>query len=304
MFTNFKRVFTLALRNFYRNKGMSVAAVFILTITTLMVTGMFLARGISGFLVEQVQNKIDITAYFKLGTNDQDIADVKTELLKTSSGIKSIEYLSSQDALKIFLDKHTGDPVFSKALAEVGDNPFLPSLNISTNGDPALYEEIDRVLQGDQWSAIVVKVDFSEKKATIEKIFSITSRVNHFGLGLGIVLILVSVLVVLNTIKLVIDASHEEINTMRIVGASDWFIRAPFVIEGAIFGLISFIICLASSLAIAYTLSPGLTALLPGFSLFNYFFLNIWIIILIQMGFGIGLGTIASIIVVRKYLKA
>ena len=303
MLVNLKRVFSFALTDFYRNKGMSVAAIFVLVITTLLVTGLFFSHGISNFLISTINNKIDITAYFKTDAAEQDIKNVRDKLLKESFDIKTIEYISKDDALQNFTQKHQDNSTFSKALSEVGDNPFLPSLNITTNGKAASYQQIANILQNSQFNNIIEKVDFSQKKDTIEKVMSITSAINDFGLALGSILILIAILVVFNTIKLVIESSKEEIGTMKIVGASSWFVRAPFIIEGALFGIISFIICFLATMLAVYFLSSPVSVVMPGFNLFNYFMLNFWMVILIQLAFGIGLGVVASFMGVRKYLK-
>lgn len=303
MFTSFRRITSFAINDFARNKGISLAAIFVLVITTMLVTGLFFFQGITKYLVSQVQDKIDITAYFKEDALEEDILKVKDEILKMSPDVKGVEYISKDKALTIFTEKHKDNGVFSKALEEVGQNPFLPSLNIITTGSALQYEQISNILQTETYSPFIEKVDFSQKKDTIEKVFAITSNINLFGLILGIILVIVAILVVFNTIKLTIEGSKEEISTMRIVGASDSFIRGPFIVQGAIYGLIAFIICLLLSVIFAYSFSPKLGIILPGFSILNYFFSNFWIFILIQFGFGVGLGMISSFIVVRKYLK-
>lgn len=303
MFTNFKRAFNFALVDFYRNKGLSLSAIFVLTITILLFTSLFFVHGISNFLILTIQNKIDIAAYFKEGVLEEDILDIKNQISKISSDIKNIQYVSKEDALKEFTEKHKNSSVISRALTEVGDNPFLPSLNITTNGSPSLYEQVSNILQQDQFSNFIEKVDFAQKKDTIEKVFSITSNINKFGFGLGIILVLVAISVFFNTIKLVIDRSKEEISTMRIVGASSWFIRTPFIIEGAIFGFISFAICFLVTIFSVYFLSSGLSSMMPGFNLFNYFTSNFLTVVFIQLLFGIGLGVIFSSIAVKKYLS-
>jgi len=300
MLTNFKRVLNFALIDFYRNKGMSLAAIFVLTIITLLITGLFLIHGVSDYLISTVQNKIDITAYFKADTGEQDILNVKDQILKDSPSIKSVQYVSKDDALNNFNERHKDNSVFSEALSEVGNNPFLPSLNITTSGDPSQYEQISNILQSDQFKNLVDKVDFSQKRDIIEKVYSITSNINKFGLGLGAVMVLVAILIIFNTMKLVIKSAEEEISTMRIVGASSWFIKAPFIIEGGIFGFISFVICFFITLFSVYFLSHMVGVIMPGFSLFSYFISNFWIIILIQLGFGAGLGALSSLIALGR----
>jgi len=303
MFTNISRVIKFAFQDFLRNKGVSIAAIFVLIVTILLVTGLFFFQGITSYLTLQIQNKIDITAYFKEETLEQDILEIKDEILKISPDIKNIEYISQNQAFQLFAEKHKGDEVLAKALSQVGSNPFLPSLNITTTGDPLQYEQVANTLQTSNFAELIDKVDFSEKKDTIEKVYSITTNINRFGILAGILLILVAMLVVFNTIKLAVDGSKEEIATMRIVGASDWFIRGPFIIQGIIYGFIAFIFCILITGFFAYLLSPKLGVILPGFSIFDYFLTNFWILVLIQLGFGTAVGIISSLIVVRKYLQ-
>jgi len=303
MLTNFKRIITFAINDFSRNKGISIAAVFVLTIAIMLVTGLFFFQGMAGYLISQIQDKIDITAYFKEGTQEQDILDVKDEILKTSPNIKNIEYISKDQALAFFNEKHKDNAILSKALQEVGDNPFLPSLNITTSGDPLQYAQVSNILQTSDFSKLIDKVDFSQKKDTIEKVYSITTSINIFGIIFGIVLIIIAILVVFNTIKLAIESSREEISTMKIVGASDWFVRGPFIIQGIIYGAIAFLICILFSGIFSYFLSPQIRAILPGFDMFGYFLTNLGIFVLIQLGFGIGVGVISALIVVKNHLE-
>ena len=304
MLTNFKRIIKFAFTDFFRNKGVSLAAIFVLVITIMLATGLFFFQGITQYLISQVQDKIDITAYFKEDASENDILKIKDEILKMSPDIKGVEYVSKENALKKFTEKHKDNNVFLKALEEVGQNPFLPSLNISTTGSALQYEQISNTLQTNDYSAFIERVDFSQKKDTIEKVFAVTSNINMFGLILGIILVIVAILVVFNTIKLAVEGLKNEISTMRIVGASDWFIRGPFIAQGAIYGLIAFIICLLLSAFFAYFLSSRLGLIMPGFIAFNYFLSNFWIFILIQLGFGVGLGMVSSFIAVKKYLEA
>ena len=303
MLTNFKRIVKFALNDFGRNKGISIAAIFVLVVTIMLVSGLFFFHGIAAYLTSEIQNKIDVTAYFKDGVSEQDILNVKDEILKVSPNIKNVEYVSKDQALAAFNQKHSDNVILAKALEEVGANPFLPSLNITTNGSPAQYEQISNTLQTADFSKLIEKVDFSQKKDTIQKVYSITQNINLFGLLLGIVLIIIAMLVVFNTIKLAVESSKEEISTMRIVGASDWFVRGPFIIQGIIYGVISFLVCFFISAISSYLLVPKISVMLPGFNLFDFFLTNWWIFVLIQLGFGVGVGIVSSYIVVKKYLK-
>lgn len=302
MFTNFLRVYNFAVKDFLRNKGISLAAIFILVVTVMLATSILFSQGIASFLITQIQNKIDITAYFKEDVKDQDILIARDELLK-SEIVKDVTYVSREDALKNFTERYKDNDVFTKALAQVGDNPLLPSLNIKTNGDPAQYQAVADILQKDDFKNIIDSVDFSQKKDVINKVYSIRSAITKTGLILGIILIIIAILVVFNTIKLTVDSLKEEISTMKIVGASNWFIRGPFIILGAIYGFIAFIICFIISGLFFYFLAGKILEILPGFNSFDYFLAHAWIFILIQVIFGVGTGVVSSFLAVRKYLK-
>lgn len=302
MFISLKRILKFAFLDFSRHRGNNFAAILVLAVPILLATSLFVFQGLSKFIIFQIQEKIDITAYFKETATEEDILMVKDELLKLSSEIKNVQYVSREQALQKFTERHKDNPDFMKALEEVGGNPFLAALNIKTE-DPFQYEKVSTFLSGGPYSQLIEKVDYSQKKETIEKIFTITSNINKFGFGLGIVLFLIAILVVLNTIKLAIDSSKDEITAMRLVGAPNWFIRGPFIIQGAICGFTAFLICLVITGLAVYFIGPKVEVLVPGFGLFNYFMTNILVILAIQVGFGVGLGIIASFILVRSYLR-
>ena len=298
-----KRILKFAWVDFTRNKASNMAAVFILVIPILLATSLFIFKGVSTSIIDKVQEKIDITAYFKEGAQEEDILIIKGELLKLSSEVKDVQYVSKIQALEDFVKKHRDDPDFMNALEEVGGNPFLASLNIKTE-EPLQYEKVASFLISGPYSDFIEKVDYTQKKDTIERIYNITSSVNRFGLVVGAVLFLIAILVVLNTVKLAIDSSADEIKTMKMVGASNWFIRGPFIVQGALCGLSALIISLIISGFCAFFCAAKVMVLVPGFNLFSFFISNMGTILLLQFSFGVVLGAAASYILVRSYLRA
>lgn len=302
MLTNFSRILRFAFIDFLRNKGISLAAIFILVVTVMLATSLLFFWGVSNYLIVQIQDKIDITAYFKEEVEEQNIFLIKNEVSK-SSVVKTIEYVSKEKALEDFKARYGNNEVLAKALFEVGGNPFLPSLNIKTDGSLEQFKEVSDILSKEEFSTFIEKVDFSEKKDIINRVFLTRSAIIKAGLILGIILILIAIMVVFNTIKLTVNSLQEEISTMKIVGATNWFIRGPFIIQGAIYGFVSFAICFILSLIIFYLLKDKIYFILPGFNSFVYFISNVWLFIAVQVGFGVGVGIISSFIAVRRHLK-
>lgn len=301
--SHFKQALQFAVTNLYRNKGTALAAIFVLTVIVFIVTGLFFLHGVSNYLISTVEDKIDVTAYFKTTADEADILAIKKEIEKDGKLVKSVQYVSREDALADFNQKHKDNPVFSQALQEVGDNPFLPSLNIVTNGEAKEYEKVSALLASDKYKDSVEKVDFYQKKDIIEKVFSIVSGVTMFGFAIGFLVMIIAILVVFNTIKLIIKLAEDEISTMRVIGATNWFIKAPFVIEGALFGVVAFVICFVVTLIFSYALSGSVGLMVPGFHLFGYFLSQFFLLVFLQLLAGIGLGALTSLVVVNKHLK-
>lgn len=299
----FKRALQFAMVNFNRNKQTAIAAIFVLSLVIAVVTTIFFMHGATNYLVQTIQEKIDVSAYFNVDTPEDKILTIRSEILKEVPGVKSVEYISRDAALTDFNEKHKDNPVFSQALDEVGDNPFLPSINIVTSGDGSDYEKVANLLEQDKYKDSINKVDFYQKKDIIEKVFAITKGINRFGVFGAFLMIVIAVLVVFNTMKLIITLAQEEISTMRVMGANNWFIKAPFIMEGALFGVVAFIICFVITLLVSYFLSHFISVLVPGFNVFKYFVSNFFGIVLLQLLFSVGLGALASLVVVNKYLK-
>ena len=191
------------------------------------------------------------------------------------------------------------------SLAEVGGNPFLASLKIKAS-EASQYQAISNFLDqtlSPTYKDLIEKVEYYQRKPVIEKIFSITSVISRVGVGFSIILAILAILIAFNTIRLAIYNSQEEIKIQRLVGASNWFIRGPFLVQGAISGFFAALICLLIFALICAIFSSKLEVLFPGLNLWTNFTSNFWILLLIQLAVGIGLGVISSTIAIRKYLR-
>ncbi len=301
MFTSFKRILRSGWISFLRNSGLSTATIFIIVIIISLITFLFLSQGVVNYLINFLQEKVDISVYFKEDSLTEDVLKIKDELSKFSE-VKSIEYISSEEALERFKEKHKDNPIIIESLEEVGKNPFLSSINIKAF-NPEQYEIILNYLKDSQFNGLIEKIDYYQRKPIIEKLFFINSTVNKTGVIFSVILSLIAILVAFNMVKLAIYSSREEIKMMRLVGASSWFIRGPFMIQGAIVGIFSVLITILIFSLLCFFLTPKLQTLLVGFNLFEYFTSNFFTILLIQIIAGVGLGIIPSMIAIRRYIR-
>lgn len=301
MFISLKRIIKSGWVNFRRQAGASLATCFIMVLTISLVTSLFIFQKTSQFLISSLEEKIDISVYFKEDSQEGDILKVKDELVKIPE-VKEIKYISKEEALEIFTQRHKGDQILIESLGEIGENPFLASLNIKAFG-ASQYGQISQILKNSSFQNIIDKVDYYERKTVIERIFSITSNLNRAGIFFSLILGLIAFLVTFNTIRLTIHNSREEIRIMRLVGASNWFIRGPFLFQGALAGIFAVLITLLILVPSFYFLSPKIEVLFPGLNIFSYFSNNFWTILFIQLITGIGMGIIPSLIAIRKHLE-
>ena len=301
MLINLKRILKLGWQNFSRDGGIAAATIFILVMVIFLVSTIFLSKDVNQFLITSLEEKVDVSVYFKENVGEEEILNLKEELSKIPE-VKKITYLSRENALEEFIERHKDNPVLMESLKELGKNPFLASLNIQAK-EASQYGIISDFFEKPELKELIEKIDYYQRKPVIERIFSLTSLVDKASISLSIILVTVAILVTFNTIRLAIVNSKEEIETQRLVGASDWFIRGPFLVQGVISGILAALISLAMLSSICWFISPKIEFFFSGLNLFNLFLKNFWFLLLIQFLTGILLAVISSLIAIRKYLR-
>jgi len=302
MFTLIFRIIKYGFLGAIRSIWLSSATLVIMILALIVMQGLLIFGTITKTALNSLQDKIDISVYFKTDTNEDQILKIKNTL-ESFSEIKSIEYISREDALLQFKNAHQGDPTISQALDELKDNPLSASLNIKAK-DPKDYPVIDTYLKNDSITPFVDKVNFSQNQVVIERLTKIIDTIKKGGIILSFILAAIAILITFSTIRLAIYSNREAIGVMRMVGASNNFIRGPYIAEGIIFGIISGLISVLIFLPLASLASPYIKALIPEMDLSSYLLTNFWSHLGIQLGFGIILGVISSLIAIRRYLKA
>jgi cell division transport system permease protein len=307
LWVNIKRVIKAGFMSFVRNGFVSLSAILIMTVTLFVIGSvMFMLAGLNSSLSE-VKNKVDISVYFTTDAKEVDVLAVKKSLEALPAVIK-VEYISKEDALKRFKDRHEGDELTLQALEELGTNPLGAVLNIKAK-DPSEYQSIANFLKkettvtnGVEHSAVDL-VDYFNNKVVIDKLTKIIRAAERLGFSISIILIVISLIIAFNTIRLVIFISRDEISVMRLVGASYKYIRGPFVVSGIIYGLISGIVTIVIFYPVTIWVSEATANFFGGIDLFSYYTKNFGQLFAIIVGSGILLGAISSYLAVRRYLK-
>jgi cell division transport system permease protein len=302
MFTFLRRVIRFGWHNFWRAGGLNIATVFVLIVTLTLITCLFISEGAVTHIIDQIKEKIDISVYMAPETSDKEIELIKDKLIEMPE-VQEVKIISKEEAMDEFREKHKNDQVLLESLDIVGTNPFYASLNIKAK-DPEQYTAILEVINSDSLKDVVYKVDYVEKKTVIEKLSGFITNINTGGLALALALGIVAVLVAFNTIRVAIYDASKEISIMRLVGASNNFIRGPFIVQGIISGAIAALASFIILLLMTYSLAPKIESLTSGFNVFSWFGTRAFGLFFLQLVSGIALGIISSLIAIRKYLTA
>jgi cell division transport system permease protein len=303
-----KRIFKSGLQNFFRNSFVSLSSILIMTVTLFIMTFIIILGGFLNYSLDQVKSKVDVNVYFVTTASETDILAMKKEI-EALPEVSSVEYISSDQALTNFKEKHSGDDITLQALDELGTNPLGATLNIKAK-DPSQYAGIASFLDdttkgvlSQGGNNIIDKVNYAQNKVVIERLNTIVKSVNLIGIWLAIIFIFISIVVTYNTIKLTIFMAKDEISVMRLVGASDTYVKGPFVVSGLFCGIISSIITLILFAIITFAVNRYYGSYFVGFDLFNYYIKNFLPIFGIIFGSGIILGSLSSYLATQKYLR-
>lgn len=301
MLTSFKRILVWGYQGFIRNSGASLAMTIVMVVVICLITSLFLFHKVTNFSITSLEEKIALSVYFKKDAPEEEILVAKRELSQIPA-VEKVEYVSAKEALEIFRERHRDNPIIMESLAMVGENPLMAHLNIKTRL-PSQYPAVSEFLKEASFASLIDHINYSQLSPVIKKIEQITTSLTSLGIVFSILFGLIAVLVAFNTIKLAIYNLKEEISIMRLVGASNWFIRGPLIVQGVISGILATGFSLAILSLLLFFLSPKIDAILPGLHLFKYFSQNLFKIVLLQLIAGIGLGVFSSTIAIRKYLQ-
>lgn len=298
-----KRLIKSGVTNFFRNIWVSIAATSMVTITLFIISTMLILYTLAFLAVQNSTDKIGVvTAYFNEQTTDNEMQSVKAEV-EALPGVKEVTFTSKDIAVSRFKELHKNEPALLASLEEFTDanNPIPASLGVRAD-NLSDYPSIYKTLKGDRYTPYFQTVRDNQK--VIDKLNKIITLITRFGLLLALIFFIVTIMVTFNTIRLTIYNRREEVEIMRLVGATNWYIRWPFLIEGIMYGIFATIITSLIVLGMLTLLSSRIEQFLSisvlGSSLIKSIY---WQIVGINLVTSIILGVVASTIAMRRYLK-
>ena len=273
-----------------------------MTLTLLIITLFVVMTIVIGKTTDRIKAKMDITVYFKDSATTEEISDLQ-EVVAARADVKEVRYISKDEALQIWNERQKNLRI--RELITPEENPLPRSLAIKGQEAEQLNAIAD-FLASKANNSIIHKISYEENKAVIDKLLAITSFIKKMGILFSVIFIVVSILVILNTIRLAIFSRKEEIEIMRLVGASDRFIKVPFIIEGSLYGMLACILAVILMWVGIFSISPLTNQYLGTAVTENmeeFFFSHFALILLMQFLVGVIVGISSSLFSIRKYLK-
>lgn len=301
-----KRVIRTGFFNFWRNGTVSLASVLVMMVALTVMGSIFIGKAVLDTSLAELSSRIDINVTFTTSASEEDILEVKHSL-ESLPEVLLVNYVTRQEALDAFKERHAGDQSILTALDELGENPLGAVLNIKAR-DPSQYASVAEFLESDNALSssgitIVDRVNYFQNKVAIDRLTQIISSADKLAFAATLFFAIVSILIAFNTIRLTIYIARDEISVMRLVGASTTYIQGPFVVVGIIYGLVAALITVIVFLPITYWLGSTTETFFGGFNVFSYYLRNFLEIAFIIFGSGVVIGAISSLLAIRKYLK-
>ena len=299
-FLSFLRMIKFSFQDISRNIWLSLVTIIILILALFSINMFVVVKVVGDSAVDAVKNKVDISLYLENGAKEQEIESLRSKINNLAE-VKSVEYISQNDALQFFRQKNRDNPEVMEALRELGVNPLTPSLNIkpvNTDNFDELTHELNKIN-----SDIIASRNFTDHRKLLDKINGVTDKASQAGIVVSTIFILITLLVVYNSIRVAIYTHEQEISIMRLVGASNFFIYMPFLFSSLIYTVVG----LGAVIGIFYPFVSLLQPYLDTFfvnsniNLVNYFNQHFFLIFGVEF-LGIALiNIVASLIAVRKY---
>lgn len=297
------RVIRFALQHIRRNLWLSLVTVTLLILPLISMNIIIGLGAIGRAATTAIQDKIDVSVYFKSTVTNEEAQSVRTALLGMSE-VKAVDYIPKEAALERFKQRHVDDPVILESVDALGENPFGATLAVKARQIDD-YPKILQTLERDDFSKLIEEKNFEDHRATVARINQVMSNVRTFGIVVASVFMLIAVLIVVNSIRIAIYTHREEVGVMRLVGAGNAFIRGPFLVKGIILSLLAILVTLLLVYPALNFVQPYVNNLFDGngLNLVKYYNSNFVRIFGGQFLAIVTLTVVSTTLAIRRYLK-
>lgn len=299
---SFFRLIKFALQDIYRNFSLSFMTILILVLMLLSINTFVIINVITGEAVKSVKEQIDVSVYFAYDADDVQIEEVKS-YIDSFPEVKEVVYITREEVLESFKTQHADNTDIMTSLEELGENPLGSTMIVRTR-EPQDYEKVITALTIPEYENIIEAKTFGDTQKAIERIDTITKQVEKFAAGISILFAIIAFFIIFNTIRVAIYTQRTEISIKKLVGATNWFVRGPYLVESFIFSVISLIItCIFVRVGLHF-MDPYVEIVFGKAQILsNYYNSNLIMLLSIQFGSVLLLTILSSLLAMRKHLR-
>lgn len=310
-FLTWRRVMRYGLRNLSRNAWLTIAATIVMTITLLIIFATAAASSVLKETIASQRNKMDLSIYLKSDLPDDTLRNLAGKL-RIQPNVKDVTTSTSEQEYKKSVEENRSNESYIEGLslvAENGVNMKLPAVIHVKLHDFNKKDKIKHFIYNDsqfkKWldEARSTSEDIETRQNTINRLSDIMNYASKLGISAAVIFIIISILTIFNTIRMTIFSRREEIDMMKSIGADNYFIRGPFLVEAETYGIISAIIAMVLGYIILTRFLPGL----GGYVEVDQTRMIIehwwWAILILLLAVGFAIGAISARLALRRYLK-
>lgn len=302
MWTNNFRILKYGVTSFWRNRMISIAGTLVMTLTLIIISVFVILLLVVNSTIKTINNKIDLAVYFKDAPTDQEIIQQKSQV-ETLAEVKQVVFVDKNTAFDRWQERNIDAKLKSAVTRE--DNPLPRSLEIKVK-NPDDIPKVATYFDSPSIKPMIQKTSNQENQLVITRLIGVTRFIQRMGIISSTVFIIISILIIFNTIRLAIYTRRDEIDIMKLVGANKSFIRNPFILEGIIHGILATVLSVVILYLGIYFLSPMISKylgeILEG-NLISYFSSHLWQVILMELLVGMLIGVGCSVVAIRRHLK-
>ncbi len=300
-----RRLTGVGCKNFVRNAWLSVAATAVMVVALTIVLTAIVLNTTARNAITELSKNLKISVYFTDDASTTRMQDLRRELI-ANKYVSSVDYISKDDAQRNFQESFQNDTKLIEGLALIGGQSLPASFEVSVN-DISQITLVGAIPQNDSYKDIVESVTLgkTDVKKTIDRAASAQKFIIEGSIIAAVIFTLVSVLIIFNTIRMAIFTRSEEIRTMKLIGATPNYIRGPFIIEAALYGLIAGLAANAVVYSGVFSIGGKVAAQVEFKETYTYFTQGSTLLFMLggAVLVGILVGILSSILAMEKYLK-
>lgn len=294
------RLVKLGFSNFFRNLWLNLVATFVMSLTLMTITVLLIVAIFANGEIQNIENRIDLEIFLNENVTEEEVDLLQTAINNTVT-VKEMEFITKEDAVDRYKLIYGENDTLINYIEQ--ENPLKESIVIKTS-EPDDLEKVNDLIGTDDFKEMVFNSSYSRNRGIIMRLIGIINFIEKSGIVIGLLFVIIAVSVVFSTVRIAIYSRKDEIEIMKLVGATDWFVHAPFLIESALYGILASFLSTLFVAGIFYFISSAASSYLGvGADLWYVYFMQyVAFIVIFQVLLGLSISVSSAFVAIRRHL--